>query len=477
MSNPFTSARAPTSAGLSGLDLLMPDVALQQQQAARQQALAEALRQQALTADDTGTQFAGGWAIPNGFSKPLSRLANALGANIAQRGADEKQQALAEALATRMQGGLSGAGAAGSSGGPDLNTVLTFSALGITPPPSVVERLFGVGKKMQPVNIDAGGKVKTGFFDPETGAITFNQDIEKGVTPDTGASIASREKEGALDRGTTERGQNLSAATAARGQAIDWARLLKGEVVKGDNGAVYNVPPMFAAGIPGFSNGGLPTLPAATPAPQGAPTGAPAAPAAATAPGVQTLVLGKTLQQRAAEEGVLAGARKSAEASAERTTNAAGVTSLLKEAEGLLRGVDVTRPTTDAQGNTVFPKVAMPTGSGIGAGVDYAQSLVGKSNAGAETADRLAVLGGALVTKVPRLNGPQSDRDAALYREMAGRIGDSSIPIERRLAALKSVQSILGKYDQEGNALPAGGAAGGAANLIYVPGKGLVPAN
>lgn len=118
MANPYTSARAPTSAGLSGLDLLMPDVALQQQQVARQQALADALRARALSGDDTATQVVGGWAIPNGISKPLSRLAEALGANIAQRGADKKQQALAEALATKMQERMGALGAAsGNAGG------------------------------------------------------------------------------------------------------------------------------------------------------------------------------------------------------------------------------------------------------------------------------------------------------------------------------------------------------------------------
>lgn len=219
MANPFTSARAPASTGLSGLDLLMPDVSLQQQQAARQQALAEALRQQALAGDDTRTQFAGGWAIPNGIAQPISRLADALGANIAQRSADKKQQALANALAARMQGGLSGAGAAGSSGGPDLNTVLTFNALGIPPPASVLERLFGVGKKKERVSVDTGGSVKTGYFDPETGVTTFDSELLKGQTPDSKASIESREKLDALGR-PIEQQRADAASSQARSAAI-----------------------------------------------------------------------------------------------------------------------------------------------------------------------------------------------------------------------------------------------------------------
>jgi hypothetical protein len=60
----------------------------------------------------------------------------------------------------------------------------------------------------------------------------------------------------------------------------------------------------------------------------------------------------------------------------------------------------------------------------------------------------MRALGGALVAKMPRMEGPQSDKDVALYRESAGRIGDSTIPIARRKAALETVKELWTKYER-----------------------------
>lgn len=90
---------------------------------------------------------------------------------------------------------------------------------------------------------------------------------------------------------------------------------------------------------------------------------------------------------------------------------------------------------------------ALPTESGLGTAVDYAGSLVGYTPKGAEQADQLRVVGGSLVRNVPRFEGPQSDKDVAYYKEVAGRIGDSTLPIQRRLAALDEVERIWGEYE------------------------------
>jgi hypothetical protein len=47
------------------------------------------------------------------------------------------------------------------------------------------------------------------------------QTLPKGVSPDTTATVTSREGQGELDRQVTTRGQDMSARTAAAGQAID----------------------------------------------------------------------------------------------------------------------------------------------------------------------------------------------------------------------------------------------------------------
>ena len=106
----------------------------------------------------------------------------------------------------------------------------------------------------------------------------------------------------------------------------------------------------------------------------------------------------------------------------------------------------------------------LPTESGFGTAVDYAASLIGVSPSGSQQADQLRALGGALVAKMPRMEGPQSDKDVALYKEAAGRIGDSTIPIARRKAALETVKELWTKYERlnpEGFAGGGGAAAGG----------------
>lgn len=93
-------------------------------------------------------------------------------------------------------------------------------------------------------------------------------------------------------------------------------------------------------------------------------------------------------------------------------------------------------------------KAKPPTGSGVGAAYDTAAGWVGMNPAGSVEAQKLKAVGGALVSKMPRMEGPQSDRDVALYKEMAGMVGDASVPIERRVAALEEVKSIWGKYER-----------------------------
>jgi hypothetical protein len=90
----------------------------------------------------------------------------------------------------------------------------------------------------------------------------------------------------------------------------------------------------------------------------------------------------------------------------------------------------------------------MPTESGVGTAIDYAAALIGVSPSGSKQADQMRALGGALVAKMPRMEGPQSDKDVALYRESAGRIGDSTIPIARRKAALETVKELWTKYER-----------------------------
>ncbi len=92
------------------------------------------------------------------------------------------------------------------------------------------------------------------------------------------------------------------------------------------------------------------------------------------------------------------------------------------------------------------PLLAKSTGSYIGTAADEAARTVGISTSGAQASAQLKALQGALVSKMPKMSGPQSDKDVELYREMAGQIGDSTIPIATRRAAIGTIRKLNEKY-------------------------------
>jgi len=139
-----------------------------------------------------------------------------------------------------------------------------------------------------------------------------------------------------------------------------------------------------------------------------------------------------------ANRGRIAGAVVSGEAQARRAFNMGGIGAIIKSAEDILHGRDTAtgRPVTK------------PTGSGVGALYDRAAGLVGVSPSGAKEAQALKAVSGALTAKMPRMEGPQSDRDVQLYREMAAEIGNDGLPIDRRIQALEVVKSLWAKYER-----------------------------
>lgn len=86
------------------------------------------------------------------------------------------------------------------------------------------------------------------------------------------------------------------------------------------------------------------------------------------------------------------------------------------------------------------------TGSYAGQAIDQAARAFGKSTEGAQAAAELKALQGALVSKMPKMSGPQSDKDVLLYREMAGQIGDPTIPAATKKAAIKTIRRLNERY-------------------------------
>ena len=159
---------------------------------------------------------------------------------------------------------------------------------------------------------------------------------------------------------------------------------------------------------------------------------------------LEPLTVGGRQVLPAAYSPTLQGAIKAEEATAtskaKKVAGMEGASDVIGQAEMVLKGQKV-----NEQGQIIpAPK---PTQSGIGTLVDIGGAVFGKSPQGSAEADKLKALGGQLVSKMPRMEGPQSDYDVQNYKEMAGRVGDSTLPIERRLAALETVKQIVQKYE------------------------------
>ena len=101
--------------------------------------------------------------------------------------------------------------------------------------------------------------------------------------------------------------------------------------------------------------------------------------------------------------------------------------------------------------STARELIPKSTGSYIGAGIDQVGRVFGASTGGDTAAAQLKALEGALVSKMPKMSGPQSDKDVQLYKQMAGDIGDPTVPQSRKLAALQVIEEI-----QKRNALGGG---------------------
>lgn len=85
---------------------------------------------------------------------------------------------------------------------------------------------------------------------------------------------------------------------------------------------------------------------------------------------------------------------------------------------------------------------AKATGSGLGHLRDVAGNVVGYTTEGAKNAAQLNVLGASLVAKVPKMSGPQSDRDADMYKKAAGNIADPNVPWEQKQASIAVMREI-----------------------------------
>lgn len=161
-------------------------------------------------------------------------------------------------------------------------------------------------------------------------------------------------------------------------------------------------------------------------------------------------------QQELERRGALGGVQGKSQgeletAIAKRAQNAGNTLQLLDQAETLL-------------------KSSGATGSYGGSIYDRAMGAMGRSTSGAQVTAGLKAIAGQLTANVPRMEGPQSDRDVQLYREMAGNLADDTLPIQTRLAALRQIRALQQKYANV--ARPATGAPTAPRRLKFNPATG-----
>lgn len=95
------------------------------------------------------------------------------------------------------------------------------------------------------------------------------------------------------------------------------------------------------------------------------------------------------------------------------------------------------------------------TASYAGRGIDLLARGVGLATPGDVATGKLGTLSGQLVALMPKMSGPQSDKDVAMYKQMAGQLDDPTIPLQVRQAALETIRSLNNKYAEMNSQRPA----------------------
>lgn len=92
------------------------------------------------------------------------------------------------------------------------------------------------------------------------------------------------------------------------------------------------------------------------------------------------------------------------------------------------------------------PLVDQAPGSYIGAGLNQLGRVFGMDTEASKAQAQLGVIGGALISKMPKMSGPQSDKDVALYKQMAGNLDDPTLPSSAKNAAIQMIRLLNKKY-------------------------------
>ena len=132
-----------------------------------------------------------------------------------------------------------------------------------------------------------------------------------------------------------------------------------------------------------------------------------------------------------------------------KATSEAGMVTAAKQSEN--KSAQLATAITQAE--QLLPNA---TGSYAGAAVDALGHVVGATSNSAIAASQLDTISGWMTANVPRMEGPQSDKDVENYKIMAAKVGDRTMPYKERIAALNSLKQLQNKYSDLNKNIVAG---------------------
>jgi hypothetical protein len=91
-------------------------------------------------------------------------------------------------------------------------------------------------------------------------------------------------------------------------------------------------------------------------------------------------------------------------------------------------------------------KLGKASGGYLSSGLNIGKKIIGYSDEATQANTDLETLGGWLTSNVPRMQGPQSDKDTLMYAQMAAKVGDKLTPIKDRLSAINTLEELNNKY-------------------------------
>ena len=86
------------------------------------------------------------------------------------------------------------------------------------------------------------------------------------------------------------------------------------------------------------------------------------------------------------------------------------------------------------------------SGSYIDTAQSFGKRVFGTSDEETQANAALKVISGKMVSNMPRMEGPQSDKDVQLYKDMAANIADPTVPAEDKRTALQALRDLNAKY-------------------------------